>query len=357
MAVGHNVTLRKGRYGNATLSRHPILRERNIDLTIGTWKRRGCQHTAIALNGHVGRSHRLEVFNLHLGLSARQREQQVALLARSRELASLATDVACLVGGDFNDWRSLLQPLFTGAAAVPLRHRALAERRAADPHLPVLLPQGSPRQHLLPRPAQAARGAPLPAAALADRQRPSSDRRRLRDPLTPRRSGPELPRHDSRRLHDEPLRRAPDVAERVAGDEGQPVVGRLREDPRLPGPDDLGGVDPVFDVMARRPDPDPVVQPDPPEPAEEGVAVPREDDVSRLTRPRGPRNVPDGDGQRGVVVPFPDDRRDARPGGSRCGRERPGRSAQRRLAGRAPSRRASSRIRLTAEHPLRLLRA
>ena len=27
--------LRKGRYGNATLSRHPILRERNIDLTIG----------------------------------------------------------------------------------------------------------------------------------------------------------------------------------------------------------------------------------------------------------------------------------------------------------------------------------
>ncbi len=30
VAIGHNVTLRKGRYGNATLSR------RNIDLTIGT---------------------------------------------------------------------------------------------------------------------------------------------------------------------------------------------------------------------------------------------------------------------------------------------------------------------------------
>ena len=27
-AVGHNVQLRKGRYGNATLSRYPILRER-----------------------------------------------------------------------------------------------------------------------------------------------------------------------------------------------------------------------------------------------------------------------------------------------------------------------------------------
>ena len=111
LAVGHNVTLRKGRYGNATLSRHPILRERNIDLTIGRWKRRGCQHTAIAFEGHSSR--RLEVFNLHLGLSARQRERQVALLARSRELAALSPDVVCLVGGDFNDWRSRLSPLFT----------------------------------------------------------------------------------------------------------------------------------------------------------------------------------------------------------------------------------------------------
>ncbi|HEY7924420.1 MAG TPA: endonuclease/exonuclease/phosphatase family protein, partial [Vicinamibacteria bacterium] len=44
-AIGHNVRLRKGRYGNATLSRWPIRRERNIDLTIGFMRRRGCQHT------------------------------------------------------------------------------------------------------------------------------------------------------------------------------------------------------------------------------------------------------------------------------------------------------------------------
>ena len=73
VAVGHNVTLRKGRYGNATLSRHPILLERNIDLTIGSSKRRGCQYTAISLAGLAGRPHRLEAFNLHLGLSARER--------------------------------------------------------------------------------------------------------------------------------------------------------------------------------------------------------------------------------------------------------------------------------------------
>ena len=111
-AVGHNVTLRKGRYGNATLSRFPILCERNIDLTIGNWKRRGCQHTAIALG--ESESRRLEVFNLHLGLSARERARQIEILARSRELADLKTDAPCVIGGDFNDWRSLLVPLLTG---------------------------------------------------------------------------------------------------------------------------------------------------------------------------------------------------------------------------------------------------
>ena len=142
VAVGHNVTLRKGRYGNATLSRHPILLERNIDLTIGSSKRRGCQHTAIVLDGAAGRTHHLEVFNLHLGLSARQREQQVVLLAQSRELTSLPTDAACLVAGDFNDWRSQLVPHFTG----PLRFRSATEstRRGEKTFLtyPSFFPRG-----------------------------------------------------------------------------------------------------------------------------------------------------------------------------------------------------------------------
>jgi endonuclease/exonuclease/phosphatase family metal-dependent hydrolase len=123
-AVGHNVTLRKGRYGNATLSRFPILSERNIDLTIDGWKRRGCQHTAIDFDQGGGEGHghhhphhhrkRLDVFNLHLGLSAGQRARQVELLARSGEMTALPPQAACLVGGDFNDWRSLLVPFLTG---------------------------------------------------------------------------------------------------------------------------------------------------------------------------------------------------------------------------------------------------
>ena len=141
VAVGHNVTLRKGRYGNATLSRHPILLQRNIDLTIGGSKRRGCQYTAIALIGPTGLSHGLEVFNLHLGLSARQRVLQVALLARSPELASLEAGTACLVGGDFNDWRSLLQPALTG----PMHFRSATDRTRSGKKAIATYPSFFPR--------------------------------------------------------------------------------------------------------------------------------------------------------------------------------------------------------------------
>jgi endonuclease/exonuclease/phosphatase family metal-dependent hydrolase len=111
-ALGRNVTLRKGTYGNATLSRFPITRERNIDLTIGTRKRRGCQHTTLEIPGRQGKVRRLEVFNLHLGLSARERDGQAGLLVRSAEFPGIDDGPPCIVGGDFNDWRSRLRPIF-----------------------------------------------------------------------------------------------------------------------------------------------------------------------------------------------------------------------------------------------------
>lgn len=111
-ALGHNVSLKKGWYGNATLSRYPILRERNIDLTVGRRKRRGCQHTTICIERVEGHPHHLEVFNLHLGLSARERQRQAGLLMRSREMVRMQPDHACVLGGDFNDWRSMLRAFF-----------------------------------------------------------------------------------------------------------------------------------------------------------------------------------------------------------------------------------------------------
>lgn len=111
-ALGRNVTLRKGWYGNATLSRFPILRERNIDLTVGIRKRRGCQHTTLQLHDDQQQEFHLDAFNLHLGLSARERQKQAGILARSEELNMLSEDSSCLVAGDFNDWRSLLRAYY-----------------------------------------------------------------------------------------------------------------------------------------------------------------------------------------------------------------------------------------------------
>ncbi len=113
LALGHNVHLRRGKYGNATMSRYPIVRESNIDLTIGNRKRRGCLHTSIQAQARSGYSYLLDVFNTHLGLSTRERARQVGRLVRSSEFAALGHHRTCIVGGDFNDWRSLLEPVFT----------------------------------------------------------------------------------------------------------------------------------------------------------------------------------------------------------------------------------------------------
>jgi len=112
-ATGLNVKLFKGKYGNATLSKFPITRSRNINLTVGKRKARGCLHTTIEINNSLDFVQNVEVFNLHLGLSSQERVRQVGLLIHSEEFTTLAPDSPCLVGGDLNDWRTRLAPIFT----------------------------------------------------------------------------------------------------------------------------------------------------------------------------------------------------------------------------------------------------
>ncbi len=111
-ALGHNVTLKKGNYGNATLSRFPIHKQNNIDLTIDNKKKRGCQHTKLRISDSKTDLQFLDVFNLHLGLSAKERQKQAGKLYKSKEFARIDNHQPCIVGGDFNDWRSMLRALF-----------------------------------------------------------------------------------------------------------------------------------------------------------------------------------------------------------------------------------------------------
>jgi endonuclease/exonuclease/phosphatase family metal-dependent hydrolase len=112
-AVGLNVALSKGHYGNATLSRFPISRERNIDLTLPGHKARGCLYTTIEVPNGEDEANSLAVFNLHLGLSFHERPKQVGALVKTPEFTALAPEAPCIVGGDFNDWFTRLAPMFT----------------------------------------------------------------------------------------------------------------------------------------------------------------------------------------------------------------------------------------------------
>jgi endonuclease/exonuclease/phosphatase family metal-dependent hydrolase len=113
-SIGLNVKLREGSYGNATLSRWPIVNDRNIDLTIENHKARGCLFTRLAITDSNGKNRRtLDVFNLHLGLMVQERVRQLGLIVNSPEFADLSPDTPCLFGGDLNDLGTLLAPILT----------------------------------------------------------------------------------------------------------------------------------------------------------------------------------------------------------------------------------------------------
>jgi endonuclease/exonuclease/phosphatase family metal-dependent hydrolase len=106
-AYGANVRLKRGRYGNATLSRYPIAQSKNIDLTFSVKKARGGLYTE--LQTHVDR-HRLtlHVVNVHLGLSGMERRWQIKRLLESPVLDHLDRHSRIVVAGDTNDWTQAL---------------------------------------------------------------------------------------------------------------------------------------------------------------------------------------------------------------------------------------------------------
>lgn len=87
-----------GIYGNAVLSRLPVLASSRCDLS---WRRReprGCLRVDLGVNGTA-----LHVFNAHFGLWLRERRDQLVLLARFiRDSATLAGPRVLM--GDFNEW-------------------------------------------------------------------------------------------------------------------------------------------------------------------------------------------------------------------------------------------------------------
>jgi endonuclease/exonuclease/phosphatase family metal-dependent hydrolase len=98
-----NVDVRGGgQYGNAILSRYPLIESSNIDFTLKWKKRRSVLHGVLRVR-HDDVDRTVHVFNMHLGLARYERKRQLDMFLASHPFAGLHHETPVVVGGDLND--------------------------------------------------------------------------------------------------------------------------------------------------------------------------------------------------------------------------------------------------------------
>ena len=136
-AYGRNAAYPHGHHGNATLSKFPILRYENRDISIHGHEERGLLHCVLGLPDTAIELHAICV---HLGLLESHRQQQLSLLCEILD-AEVPADAPLIVAGDFNDWRRRGHPVLArcGLQEVFLQHHGALPRTypARWPLLPV----------------------------------------------------------------------------------------------------------------------------------------------------------------------------------------------------------------------------
>ena len=120
-AYGRNVIYDHGHHGNAILSRFPISRSFNQDVTHMRFERRGLLHCVLQVDSLPRPVHCVCV---HLSLFARSRRRQMDALASYLESIT-DPDTPLLIAGDFNDWRNEADSLLA-------RRLGLSESIAGD---------------------------------------------------------------------------------------------------------------------------------------------------------------------------------------------------------------------------------
>jgi endonuclease/exonuclease/phosphatase family metal-dependent hydrolase len=135
-AYGRNAIYDDGHHGNAILSRFPLARWDNEDISAHRFEQRGLLHCEIQVPGWTEMLHCVCV---HLGLFSSHRNRQLqALRARIERLVPAHTPL--IVAGDFNDWsrrahHELAQPL--GLSEV-FEHMGGRSARSFPARLPLL---------------------------------------------------------------------------------------------------------------------------------------------------------------------------------------------------------------------------
>jgi endonuclease/exonuclease/phosphatase family metal-dependent hydrolase len=115
-AYGKNAVYDEGHHGNAILSRYPIVRWDNVDVSAHRFESRGLLHCEI---GVPQWRENLHCICVHLGLFKRGRSRQLQLLEKHIE-ELVPKDAPLVIAGDFNDWREM-------ASRILAQRLALAE--------------------------------------------------------------------------------------------------------------------------------------------------------------------------------------------------------------------------------------
>lgn len=153
-AYGRNAVYPDGHHGNALLSKFPITRWDNRDISLNGIERRGLLHCVLDVERAAAPVHTVCV---HLSLRESHRQLQIARL--SELINSIPAEEPVIVAGDFNDWRLKGQdtisrmtdlvevfakdqglPARTFPAALPTLRLDRIYTRSAVSHKPVVLP-------------------------------------------------------------------------------------------------------------------------------------------------------------------------------------------------------------------------
>lgn len=112
-AYGRNAVYPAGHHGNAILSRYPIDRFENHDVSVHGHEGRGLLHCVLRVPGRDTPVHAICV---HLGLLERHRGEQMRRLCHLVE-RDVPAGEPLLIAGDFNDWRHKADRLMFGCGA------------------------------------------------------------------------------------------------------------------------------------------------------------------------------------------------------------------------------------------------
>jgi endonuclease/exonuclease/phosphatase family metal-dependent hydrolase len=108
-AYGRNAVYPEGHHGNALLSKFPITRFENVDISVDRHERRGMLHCVLR---PAGAHPDLHAICVHLGLREGHRRLQLTRLCAFIE-HKVPRDAPLFVAGDFNDWRLRGQTMLT----------------------------------------------------------------------------------------------------------------------------------------------------------------------------------------------------------------------------------------------------